>query len=225
MKRIRMTLLILLGASMTLASCSMHKVMMSERIDRNSIGSEEIAQDSTSAVAKPRMLIYDAELRMVVKNFDSANVTIASIAEHYGGYVQSLGSGRSVIRVKTEYLNAALTDMAGIGKINEKKVYGDDITDEYTDYSIRLENMTKARQRYLELLAKAENVQAALLVEKELERLNGEIDQMEGRMKNLSHRVAYSTITIIMQEKVKPGIIGYIGIGLYYGVKWLFVRN
>ena len=89
---------------------------------------------------------------------------------------------------------------------------------------IRLDNATKARETYLALLKKAENVESALKVEKELERLNGEIDILEGKMQKLSHLSQYSTITINIKSKPKPGILGYIGIGIYKSVRWLFVR-
>lgn len=37
--------------------------------------------------------------------------------------------------------------------------------------------------------------------------------------------VLYSTITVSLSERKKPGILGYIGIGVYHAIKWLFVRN
>lgn len=119
----------------------------------------------------------------------------------------------------------AVTDITILGKTKSKTISGDDVTEQYTDFQIRLDNAYKARDRYLELLAKAENVEAALKVEKELERLNGEIDSLEGKLKRFKHLSAYSTITVYMEEKVKPGILGYIGIGLYQAVKWLIIRN
>ena len=60
---------------------------------------------------------------------------------------------------------------------------------------------------------------------KELERLNTELDQLQGQMKRLENLTSFSTITIRHEERKKPGPIGYIGIGLYEAVKWLFVRN
>jgi len=83
----------------------------------------------------------------------------------------------------------------------------------------------KSRERYLELLARAENVQSALLVEKELERLNSEIEFLKGKLNKTSHLVDFATLTISIKEKVKPGLLGYVGIGLFEVVKWLFIRN
>jgi hypothetical protein len=50
-------------------------------------------------------------------------------------------------------------------------------------------------------------------------------DELKERLNRLSHLEAYATITVDLQEKVKPGLIGYVFVGLYQGVKWLFVRN
>jgi len=172
-----------------------------------------------------RIVLYNASLNIVVKNPDSTNVRLAEIAKKYEGYVQTLGNEKSIIRVKANKLNIVVADISELGKVKSKTISGDDVTDKYTDFQVRLENAYKARERYLELLAKAENVEAALKVEKELERLNGEIDSLEGKLKQLKHLSDYSTITIYMDEKVKPGILGYVGIGIYKSVKWLFVRN
>lgn len=44
-------------------------------------------------------------------------------------------------------------------------------------------------------------------------------------MNNIDHLSEFSTITIYLKEKKKLDLFGYIGKGLYEGVKWLFVRN
>lgn len=172
-----------------------------------------------------RIVLYNAFITLVVKIPDSTNTRLTRIASKYDGYVQTLGNKTSVIRVKSDKLNSAIADISEAGKVKSKTISGDDVTDQYTDFQIRLENAYNARKRYLELLGKAENVEAALKVEKELERLNGEIDSLEGKLKQLKHLSDYSTITIYMEEKVKPGILGYLAIGLYESVKWLIVRN
>ena len=57
-----------------------------------------------------------------------------------------------------------------------KSITGKDVTDEHYDLNIRLENAQLARDRYLELLNRAQTVDETLKVEKELERLNTELD-------------------------------------------------
>lgn len=172
-----------------------------------------------------RKILFSAFMTLAVAHPDTANSRIEEIAEKYKGYVNQAGSYQTIIRVKSDQLNQAIEEISLLGKVRNKSLSGQDVTEEFLDYQIRLDNAEKARSRYLELLAKAENVESALLVEKELERLNETIDLLKGKMNRINHLSEYSTITIDLKERKKPGVIGYIGMGLYYSVKWLFVRN
>jgi len=217
-------------------SCSSYKTAESFNYDGKSVTSgfdysKEKAYSSTTSDdiyftnIQERKIIYDATINITVKNPDSANVKIADIAEKYNGYVQRIGTTWSEIRVKSENLNKAIADISELGKVESKSISGEDVTDTYTDYEIRLENAEKARDRYLQLLDSASNVQETLLVEKELERLNGEIDLLKGKMSKIEHLTEYSTITIYLKEKVKPGVVGFVFVGIFKVVKWLFIRN
>ncbi len=172
-----------------------------------------------------KRIFFSASLSLTVDIPDTANFYIEKIAGKYHGYVNETGTYRTIIRVKSGNFNDAIEEISALGKVQNKSLSGQDVTDEYLDFKIRLENAEKSRGRYLELLAKAENVEAALKVEKELERLNETIDLIKGKMNRIDHLSEFSTITIHLKEKKKPGLIGYVGIGLYYSIKWLFVRN
>jgi hypothetical protein len=130
------------------------------------------ATESDSSKEDSRVVIFNAEIRISVKSADSLNNTLVALSKKYGGYAVSLGNKKSSIRVSAKNLNKAIAELSKAGKIKSKVLSGDDVTEEYRDYTLRLENANKARERYLELLARAENVEAALKVEKELERLN-----------------------------------------------------
>ena len=173
----------------------------------------------------PRKLIYQAFIGLVVQHPDTTNQRLVVIARENGGYILNLGNKKSVIRVQTEKLQEALTALTRLGKVKYRNVTGEDVTDQFTDYKIRLDNAYKTRKRYLELLEMARTVEETLRVEKELERLNMEIDTLEGKLNKLEHLSSYSTITVNMTEKAKLGILGYVGAGLFKAVKWLIVRN
>jgi len=173
---------------------------------------------------KERKVIYNARLTLTVKNIDSANAFINNMVKNYEGYIVIMGNSKTEIRVKSSMLNEALNDINTLGKMTSKNVYGKDVTDEYFDNEIRLDNANKARQRYLELLQKAENVATTLLIDKELERLNVEIDSLKGKLERMNHLTDFSTIEIYLEQKEKLGILGYVFVGLYKGIEWLFVR-
>lgn len=188
-------------------------------------GADSYGDSDKKDQSAEKKVIYSSTVNLTVKIPDTTNVHLADIAKKYRGYVQQSGTTLCVIRVEEKMLTMALDDIELLGKVTSKNMYGEDVTDQYADFGIRLENAEKARIRYLELLEKAENVQSALLVEKELERLNETIELLKGQMNRIDHLAAYSTITVYITEKKKPGVLGYIGIGLYKAVKWLFVRN
>ena len=172
-----------------------------------------------------RKILYDAYLTLTVETPDSTSLYIQAIAKRYGGYVNEIGTDRSIIRVESQLLDAAIDDISQLGRLDRKSVRGQDVTEAYLDYQIRLDNAQQARGRYLDLLDQAATVDEILKVEKELERLNETIDLLKGKMNRIDHLDTYATITINLRERQKPGILGYIGIGLYQGVRWLFVRG
>jgi len=106
-----------------------------------------------------------------------------------------------------------------LGTVIRKNINAQDVTEDYLDYQIRLENAKKSRDRYLELLARAANVTATLKVEHELERLNGIIDLYTGKIKRLEYYSEFSTLTVNLDRERKQGLIGYISVGLYKSVK------
>jgi hypothetical protein len=172
-----------------------------------------------------RKILYDADLTLTVEAPDSTSSYIQAITKRYGGYVNETGTYRSIIRVESQLLDAAIDDISQLGRLDRKSIRGQDVTEAYLDYQIRLDNAQQARGRYLDLLDQAATVDEILKVEKELERLNETIDLLKGKMNRIDHLDTYATITINLRERQKPGILGYIGIGLYRSVRWLFVRG
>ena len=172
-----------------------------------------------------RKMIYDASISIIVKKPDTTNTYLVTIARKYKGYVLSISTNYTTIRVKADSLQLAMKEIATLGKVKYKNIYAEDITEEYADLKIRLDNAQKARTRYLELLTKAATVEETLKVEKELERLNTEIDLLEGKMGRMDHLVEYSTIKVTLQQKVKLGPLGFTFKCLYKGVRFLFVWN
>jgi chemotaxis protein histidine kinase CheA len=220
-----MKMLMIVGISISLlTSCGLERSAASGW--DNSSSDSYYANDVSSDIqARGPKIIKSSTLYLTVKSPDSANVRIAKIATQFNGYVKENGTTMSIIRVEAKYLDSVMNLTGNLGTITGKYITGKDVTEDYADFEIRLSNAELARKRYLELLARAENVEAALKVEKELERLNETIELMKGKMNRMDHLVAYSTITIYLKEKKKPGVIGYIGVGLYKAIKWLFVRN
>lgn len=170
-------------------------------------------------------IVYTAYLDLTVKNTDTVSKQIVQLIKNSTGYVQTANNDYLVIKVPQKGLNDIIIAVETMGKVTYKNIGADDITDSYYDAATRLDNLNKTRLRYLDLLNKAQTVEEMLKVEKELERINGEIELLKARLARMDNNVQYSTITISLNEKIKPGILSYPFIWLYKGVSWLFVRN
>jgi hypothetical protein len=72
-------------------------------------------------------------------------------------------------------------------------------------------------------LGQATTVSEVLEVEKELERVNLELDSLKASIQRYDNRIQYSLLILELREKVQPGPLGYIGLGLFKAIKWLFV--
>ncbi|MBI2263803.1 MAG: DUF4349 domain-containing protein [Armatimonadetes bacterium] len=183
-------------------------------------GSEEEADKSKQTT---RMVIYTATMVLEAKNPDSLRKSLSGKISALGGYVSSsslevLSDNRKsvnmTLRVPSATFRKVLEELSQMGHIVSQSVTGEDVTEEYTDQKSRLRNLEREEARLLEILKKANTVQEILLVEKELARVRGEIEQATGRIKYLSHQVQMATITLTLQEPV-PGAppISYWNLG------------
>lgn len=216
-----LTPLLLLGFFL-FSACS-ERTLPKKVYERNQ-ATEKTLNDEQVTIQN-RLLIYNAELDLVAKQPDTLKAIFFQIAEKYEGYVQKFSNDIAILKIKSEFLENSINDIAQLGKLKRKQIVGDDVTEGYLDLKIRLENAEKIRNRYLALLDKAQNVEEILKVEKELERINTEIDLLKGKINLMDNQIAYATIQVNIQKKIQPSVLGYVFIGLYEGVKRLFVWN
>lgn len=177
---------------------------------------------------RTRKMIYEAQLNFEVDSIQPSKLLTEQIMNTYNGYLLQSNNNSMRIRVPSEDLKNVLADLKKIGKITYENIGGQDVTDNYYDIQLRLDNAEKTRNRYLELLEQAKDVSEILKVEKELERLNEKIESYKGTMKSYNQQIDYSLVTVYFQvkaDKVRPGPLGYIFVGVYKAVKWLFVWN
>jgi hypothetical protein len=186
---------------------------------------KEQVLDNEKVSQKDRLLVYNAYLDLVAKQPDTLKSTFFALAEKYEGYVQKFSNEIAILKIKTESLEAVIQEIGKLGKLKRRQIVGDDVTESYLDYKIRLENAEKIRARYLSLLEKAQTIDEIIAVEKELARINTDIDLLKGKINLLDNQIAYATIQVNIQRKVQPSVLGYVFIGVYEGVKRLFVWN
>jgi hypothetical protein len=147
------------------------------------------------------MLVYEAHLTMAVFEATKALDKVEETARRAGGYLVRRDDTTITVRVPSKRFQTSLEEAMRLGDVLHRRVDVRDVTEEYTDLAIRLRNAEAVRKRLEELLARADNVSHALEVERELERVAGEIERMKGRLKMLGELVAFSTITVQFQAR------------------------
>jgi len=176
------------------------------------------------------MMTYQASVEMVPRKVDSFPSQLEHIAKDNGGYIQSHDIHSQLwstteIKVLSTKLEGALHALTPLGKTLSQNIRHLDVDDEHKNITIRLENATRARKRYFEILNMSTSVEDIIKIEKELQRLNIDIERYEDELSRLDQEISYALITVRYRKKQKPGILGYVFAGLYKSVKWLIIRD
>jgi hypothetical protein len=160
-------------------------------------------QAAASPPGTPRgpLLIYQAVLTLAVFELRQTMDQIEKLAQDSGGYLVERGDQSITVRIPTQKFDGALERVASHGDELHREVSVSDVTEQYYDLAIRLENAVAMRGRLVALLDKAQNVEQALSVERELERVAAEIELLKGKLQRLRELVAFSTITVRFEAR------------------------
>lgn len=161
--------------------------------------------------APARLVIYSAELRLVVVSVLEASESILQVAKEAGGWLQASDASSITVRVPAETFERVLARYALLGEVVGRDVRAADVTEEMLDLDIRLDNLAKARARLLEHLAKSDKLEDTLKIEAELTRVTEELERLEGRKRFLAAQIAMSTIRVELNSRhggsEEPGLV------------------
>jgi hypothetical protein len=160
----------------------------------------------------------------VVVSSDNIQRTVASImakASSLGGGVASSdvnyatgtedpNQGFAVMTVKipsagvTSFVSG-LDDTGTVQSINQS---AQDVTEQLVDLGVRISNARQSVANVREFMSRTENLNELVTLESELTRRQTELERLEAQQRNLSDRVALSTITIeVIPTTAVPEIV------------------
>lgn len=197
-----------------------------------SFDSAASAQAATSAA--DRKIIRNAELTLETDTPTDGQQRITEIAGRLSGFVvtsefkQNTAPGAKanqsvvvIVRVPSPQFSAALDQILGLGnKVVQRKVTGQDVSEEYLDIEARIRTKKALEAQFLEIMKQAKKVADALEVQKELADVRTEIERFEGRRRFLENQSALSTITINLQS-LAP-VVATTGTGFGHDIKQAF---
>ena len=173
-------------------------------------GRTSISELSQSNIDKK--IQKNANLSIEVKDIEKSLDKAKQIISTFNGEIISTSSGgmdfgqpyaNIRLRVPSEKLNDAVEALKKISsKILSENIYTNDVTEEFIDIEAKLNIMKSTEKRFNDLLNEAKNVEEVIQVEKELMRIRGEIDSLQGRIKYLTTTTDNSQLNIYMIEEM-----------------------
>ena len=163
------------------------------------------AAQTSLDVHDPSMLIRTAEIALAVYEVDKNLDAVEKKAASLGGYLALRSDRQITVRVPREKFDELVAAIAVMGDVLHKNVASEDVTDQYVDLSMRLKNATSVRAR-LEKLLETAAVRDAIEIHKELGKVTEEIERLEGKLKLLRDRIAYSTVTVSFEKNQQQAV-------------------
>ncbi len=154
-----------------------------------------------------RVMIYKAVISLVVGDIRATVEAIQDEAEKAGGYMQAMAATSITVKVPAGELQDVIAAVEKLGDVTQKDITGSDVTEQMRDLRIRLDNAEEVRKRLVALLERADKVEDALKVERELERVTETIELLKGKIRALGNQVDYSTLTVHLNSPLPQRII------------------
>lgn len=161
---------------------------------------------------KPQ-LIKKAQLSLVVESIDSSIESVSAIAQQQQGDVLGLQSTKPTrsdtrpeasmqVRVPQDRLEPTITAIARLGTVQSRSITAEDVSSQLVDYQARLRNLRRSEEAVLKIMERSGSVGDVLKVAQELSNIRQSIEQIDAQIKSLQNQVAYSTITLNLEQAI-----------------------
>lgn len=168
-------------------------------------------QVDTAEIPDSRKLIRNVDLSFETTDFDTFVQDIQSKTTALGGYIESSDvSGNAytdrrrsayfTLRIPKPQVDTFLSFAEGEANLTRKYENTQDITLQYYDTESRKKALQSEYDRLLELMAKAESVDAVIAIEQRLSEIRYQLDSFESDLRRYDNQVDYSTVTVDVSE-------------------------
>jgi len=164
-----------------------------------------------ATAATERIIVRTLDIDIIVPDVSQATAQISDLAVRLGGWVVSSQqieshTARVSIRVPSNRINEALSDVKGAAtEVESERLTSQDFTEEFTDISARIETMQLTLDALAVLFERADEIQDAIAIQKEMTRIQADKDALQARVNFLQESSSFSLINVDMSTE--PGEI------------------
>ncbi len=184
-----------------------------EKAVSGAVSGESVSGDVVPQDDFGRKIVKTANLGISADDVRGEAARAQQVAARFGGTMLSSQTYRAdnavyadlVISVPSGRFEDALEELRGLGEeVTSDTVSGQDVTEEYVDLQSRERNLLAEEQALLDLYDRADDVQEALLVGRELAAVRGQVEQVQGRIQFLEHSSDTSEISLSIRPVASP---------------------
>jgi hypothetical protein len=179
------------------------------------------------------LIIKTGNVVAEVSNYNTFNTTIHQKTTALGAYIATEEQTQTdekienniTIKVPVQQFEGLMNSFSTNGVIIlERKITSEDVTGVVADNKARTESKKQIRQRYIQFLQQAKNIDEVLQVQEKIDELQETIESNTGHTNYLVHQAAYSTIhlryyqPIIVSPTEKNGFLFKVKEALSNGI-------
>lgn len=171
---------------------------------------QKSAPNATAAVDKK--IIKTGNLSLKVEKAETAVASITNLAKLNKGEItnsyfsessRGVKSGYITVRVPYQNFESVFNEIKKVAtQVISESSNAQDITAEFIDLEARLKNTRAEEASFVAILSRSGKIEDVLAVTREVARVRGEIEQLQGQMRYLSSQTDMSTLTVNLSEDV-----------------------
>ncbi len=156
-----------------------------------------------------REVIKNAEVKIIVDDVDKALNEVEKVINSQGGELVTVNRRRYedddrcevIARVPSDRFDSTMKSAEKIGEVVELLIEAEDVTEEYIDLQMRLDNQVEARDRFIEILnTRAGKLEDVISLQREINNTTENIERLTGKIRYLENRATFSTIFIALEK-------------------------
>ena len=164
------------------------------------------AQDSVI----DRMIVYNANISLEVRDVQAAMSAVTRIALGAGGYISGTSShyqkekmvATTTIRVPAVAYSQVMADLRALGlRVVQENGAAQDVSEQYSDLQAQIRNLEATEAQFLDLMKRANTIDEILRVQQRLSEVRGQIERIKGRMNYLERTSEMATITVSLMTE------------------------
>ncbi len=158
---------------------------------------QEVAQ-----VASDRIIVRNVEMSIEASDTAATIEQIGTLASQEGGWVvqtrnSEVHRGSIDIRVPAERLDAVLASLRDMAdNVVSEVSSSQDFTEEFTDTTARIQTLQDTVDALRALFERAEEIEDALQIQREITRIQSDIEAMQARVNFISQSAAFSLVRV-----------------------------